>query len=36
LGNITSDELILSGNSAVAMALNPNAVYNILKATLLQ
>jgi hypothetical protein len=36
LGNITTDELILTGNSTVAMSLNPNAVYNILKASLLQ
>jgi hypothetical protein len=36
LGNITADELILAGNGAVAMSLNPNAVYNILKASLLQ
>ncbi|PYX54501.1 MAG: hypothetical protein DMG76_21310 [Acidobacteria bacterium] len=36
LGNITSDELVLAGNSTVAMALNPNAIYNILKASLLQ
>ncbi len=36
LGNITSDELIISGNGSVAMSLNPNAVYNILKASLLQ
>ena len=36
LGNITADELILGGNGAIAMSLNPNAVYNILKASLLQ
>ena len=36
LGNITTDELILTGNSAVAMSLNPNAVYSILKASLLE
>ena len=36
LGNITADELIVAGNGAVAMSLNPNAVYNILKASLLQ
>jgi Putative Flp pilus-assembly TadE/G-like len=35
LGNITADELVLSGNGAISMALNPNAVYYILKATLL-
>ena len=34
LGNITADELILSGNGNVSMALNPDAVYNILKASL--
>jgi hypothetical protein len=36
LGNITTDELVLGGNSAIAMSLNPNAVYNILKASLLE
>ena len=36
LGNITADEIVLAGNGAIAMSLNPNAVYNILKASLLQ
>jgi len=36
LGNITTDELILAGNGNISMLLNPNAVYNILKASLLQ
>jgi len=36
LGNITTDELVLSGSGSIAMSLNPNAVYNILKASLLQ
>lgn len=36
LGNITADSFVLSGNGAVSMALNPNAVYNILKASLIQ
>lgn len=36
LGNITADSFVLSGNGGVAMALNPNAVYNILKASLIQ
>jgi Putative Flp pilus-assembly TadE/G-like len=36
LGNITTDELVLGGNGAIAMSLNPNAVYNILKASLLE
>jgi hypothetical protein len=36
LGNITTDQLVESGNGAIAMQLNPNAVYNILKATLVQ
>jgi hypothetical protein len=36
LGNITTDELVLAGNSAIAMSLNPTAIYNILKASLLQ
>jgi len=36
LGNITADSLVLSGNGSVKMALNPNAVYNILKASLIQ
>jgi hypothetical protein len=36
LGNITADELNLAGDSPIAMQLNPNAVYYILKATLLR
>jgi hypothetical protein len=36
LGNITSDEVVLGGGGTIAMSLNPNAVYNILKASLLQ
>jgi len=36
LGNITTDELVIGGNGAVSMALNPNAVYNIYKASLLR
>jgi hypothetical protein len=36
LGNITADELVLGGNGTIAMSLNPNAIYNILKASLLQ
>ena len=36
LGNITADSFVLSGNGSVAMALNPNAVFNILKASLVQ
>lgn len=36
LGNITADELVMGGGGTIAMSLNPNAVYNILKASLLQ
>jgi hypothetical protein len=36
LGNITSDQLVESGNGAVAMQLDPNRVYFILKATLMR
>lgn len=36
LGNITADELVLGGNGNISMALNPNAVFNILKVSLLQ
>ncbi len=36
LGNITTDELIEAGNGGVAMQLDPNAVYLILKATLVR
>lgn len=36
LGNITVDQLIEAGNGSIAMQLNPNAIYNILKATLVQ
>ena len=36
LGNITTDSFVLSGNGGVGMALNPNSIYNILKASLVQ
>jgi hypothetical protein len=36
LGNITTDQLVESGNGAVAMQLDPNRVYFILKATLMR
>ncbi|MFB3920873.1 MAG: TadE/TadG family type IV pilus assembly protein [Terriglobia bacterium] len=36
LGNITTDELVESGNGSVAMQLDPNRVYFILKATLMR
>jgi hypothetical protein len=36
LGNITADEVVLGGSGNIAMSLNPNAIYNILKASLLQ
>jgi Putative Flp pilus-assembly TadE/G-like len=36
LGNITTDELVVGGNGNIAMNLNPNAIYNILKASLLR
>ena len=36
LGNITTDSFVLSGNGAVSMALNPNAVFNVLKASLIR
>jgi hypothetical protein len=36
LGNITADELVMGGGGTIAMSLNPNAIYNILKASLLQ
>lgn len=36
LGNITTDELVESGNGGVAMQLDPNFVYNILRATLVR
>lgn len=36
LGNITTDELVINGGGTLAMSLNPNAVYNILKASLLE
>jgi hypothetical protein len=36
LGNITADSFVLSGNGGVSMALNPNAVFNVLKASLIQ
>ncbi len=36
LGEIITDTLTLAGNSSVNMALNPNAAYNVLKASLLQ
>jgi len=36
LGNITTDELIMGGGGTIAMSLNPNAIYNIYKASLLR
>jgi hypothetical protein len=36
LGNITTDELVVSGNGGVKMLLNPNSVINVLKATMLE
>ena len=36
LGNITTDEFVIAGNGGISMALNPNAVYNIYKASLLR
>ena len=36
LGNITSDELVMGGGGTIAMSLNPNAIYNVLKASLLE
>ena len=36
LGEIVADQLVESGNGAIGMQLNPNAVYFILKATMLR
>jgi len=36
LGNITTDELVVSGSSTIQMLLNPNSVINVLKATMLE
>jgi hypothetical protein len=36
LGSIVTDNLTLGGTSGITMDLNPNATYNILKASLLQ
>jgi hypothetical protein len=36
LGEIVTDSLVLSGNASIKMQLNPNAVYWILKASLLE
>jgi hypothetical protein len=36
LGNITTDEFVLSGNGNISMLLNPNSVINVLKATMLE
>lgn len=36
LGDIVTDQLQLGGTSGIAMQLNPNAAYNILKVQLLQ
>ena len=36
LGEIVTDQLVISGNGAIGMQLNPNAVYFILKASLLR
>jgi len=34
LGEIVTDNLTLNGTSGINMALNPNATYSILKASL--
>ena len=36
LGNLTTDQLVMGGGGSFTMALDPNSVYNILKATLLR
>ena len=36
LGEIVADQLVETGNGAIGMQLNPNAVYFILKATMLR
>jgi hypothetical protein len=36
LGNITTDELVVSGNGGIQMLLNPNSVIQVLKATMLE
>ncbi len=36
LGNIITDNLAMGGTPTINMALNPNATYNTLKATLLR
>jgi len=36
LGNIITDNLDMGGSPTINMALNPNATYNTLKATLLR
>jgi hypothetical protein len=36
LGDIITDNLDMGGNPTINMALNPNAAYNTLKATLLR
>jgi hypothetical protein len=36
LGEIVSDQLVIAGNGSIGMQLNPNAVYFILKASMLR
>jgi hypothetical protein len=36
VGDIVTDQLSLGGNSRIEMDLNPNALYYVLKASLLQ
>ena len=36
IGNIIADQLVVAGNGAVDMVLDPNSVFNVLKATLLR
>jgi hypothetical protein len=36
IGDIVTDELTLGGNPGIEMDLNPNALYYVLKASLLQ
>jgi hypothetical protein len=36
IGNVIADQLVVAGNGAIDMVLDPNSVFNVLKATLLR
>jgi len=36
IGNIITDQLVVAGNGSIDMVLDPNSVFNVLKASLMR